>query len=73
MNNITLTYRGPEFELKTASGIVLCARAYDTMPEALEFARGFVSSFQGYYLELEEGLENKFYDDKNRREQKVFK
>jgi hypothetical protein len=68
MDNLKLTYKDSSFALESASGIVLWSGVYDTMPEVLEFARGYVSSFQGCYLVVEEGLENRFYEDKKARD-----
>lgn len=72
MIQITLSYNDSLFELKTALGVVLWSGAFLTLPQAKEFARAYVSSFIGAYVEQESQLDEKFYTERKEREQKFL-
>lgn len=72
MEKITLVYKDTVFKLKTTLDVELWSGAYETIPEAFEFARGYVSSFSDWSLYLEEGLEEKFYTCKKERDIAFF-
>ena len=72
MTLIALSYDNAVFALKMATGVVLWTGAFLTLPQAKEFARSYISSFQGASCVEEKDLAQKFYDEREKREKKFL-